>query len=77
MQRRRAAASGFASGIGNTAILVGGGGGGGGFVSPGPQSLLANLNVEGEQRRSSYEATRTSQQWIAALESLRTFLSNS
>jgi hypothetical protein len=44
---------------GNTAILVGGGNGGGGFVSPGPQSLLQNLNVEGEQRRASFEATRT------------------
>jgi hypothetical protein len=43
---------------GNTAILVGGGGGGGGFVTSGPQSLLQNLNVEGE-RRASFEATRT------------------
>jgi hypothetical protein len=54
----QAASSGFASGLGNTAILVGGGGGGG-FTASGPQSLLSNLNVEGEQRRTSFEATRT------------------
>ncbi len=54
-----AAASGSSNGLVNTAILVGGGGGGGGYISPGPQTLLSNLNVEGERRESSYEATRT------------------
>jgi hypothetical protein len=51
-------ANGSAFANGATAILVGGGGGGG-FISPGPQSLLQNLNVEGAQRRASLEATRT------------------
>jgi hypothetical protein len=55
----QASASTMSSSVGNTAILVGGGGGGGGFISPGPQSLLQNLNVEGEGRRASFEATRT------------------
>ena len=54
----QASASGFASGQG-TALLVNGGGGGGGFISPGPQSLLQGLNVEGGMRRASFEATRT------------------
>jgi len=53
-----ASGAGFANG--NVAILVGGGGGGGGgFITNGPQSLLQNINVEGEQRRASFEATRT------------------
>lgn len=56
----QASASGFASGFAGTAVLVnGGGGGGGGFISPGPQSLLQGLNVEGGVRRASFEATRT------------------
>lgn len=53
-------ANGAATGIGNTAILVGGGGGGGGgFITAGPQSLLQGLNVEGGVRRASFESTRT------------------
>jgi hypothetical protein len=55
----QATASAMSNSVGNTAILVGGGGGGGGGFSPGPQSLLQNLNVEGEARRASFEATRT------------------
>jgi len=56
----QASASGMASGLAGTAVLVnGGGGGGGGFISPGPQSLLQGLNVEGGTRRASFEATRT------------------
>lgn len=57
----QASASGMASGLAGTAVLVnGGGGGGGGFISPGPQSLLQGLYVEGATRRASFEATRTS-----------------
>lgn len=45
----------------NAAVLVNGGGGGGSSFSSGPgtSSLIQNLNVEGGQGRSAYEATRT------------------
>jgi len=55
----QASTSGFASGTGTAVLVNGGGGGGGGFISPGPQSLLQGLNVEGGVRRASFEATRT------------------
>jgi hypothetical protein len=43
---------------GQTAAFVSGGGGG--FVSgPGPTGLINGLNVEGENQRSSYQASRT------------------
>jgi hypothetical protein len=38
-------------------VFVGGGGGGG--VAPGPVGVIQGLNVEGQTRRTAYEATRS------------------